>query len=1084
MTDSGKAVFLSYASQDAEAAERICGTLRAAGVEVWFDQSELRGGDAWDAKIRRQIKECALFVPIISVNTQARAEGYFRLEWRLADQRTQLMGRSKAFLLPVSVDDTRDAKADVPDSFLAVQWTRLPGGETPPAFAERVKALLAGRRVAGAAGPGPASARPATTKRARAWPWLAIAGFGAAAVGSVLIWQPWPRPENPAVRLAAPVSDARQLIQQALTLLEDVNVVRADLETAEQFFEKAKALDPTDGEVWAVGAMIDTGYVDAYYDTSDARKGEARTKAARALKFAPHSFEARLAQAMVLNTVVAEPSVRPEAERLVKSLLDEKPDDRWALIQKGKLLSLEGRNDEAVVYYRRANDPVAEGGTYLVLGRLTDAETAADRAISSGFSVAGLLLKANIEVQLREDLEAAQAAIDRLPASEMLEDRGAMLAAMIRFYRREPDKVLAIMRALPQDWLWWGDAPWPKAEWTAWAHLGANRPVAAQTDWRAGLRLVEERLASRSNDPPLLHQKAWFLAFLGERDGAERNLRLYQQLRGQHENEIAADTALTYVYMSSGRRDEIVNSLAAELETNRSLHADLRYGPWWDPLRGDPRFEKLLRETLPKGAKPFDDQKPAASPAAEQKSVAVLAFTNLSSDKENEYFSDGISEELLNVLAKIPGLRVVARTSAFSFKGKNVPISEITQKLNVAYVVEGSVRKTGDRVRITAQLIRAADGFHAWSESYDRKLEDIFAVQDEIAQTIVRALRPALVAGSDPAAGEAAIKAEVEAATKGGTRNVEAYRLFLQGRYFANQFTKESLERAVDFHRQAVELDPSFTLAWAGLSRAYVGIGTYYVSDLSLNQLFERARAAAQRALALEPDLAEGHAALMSVQALYDFDWLGAEESSRKALALAPANATVVTDSVIPAIARGQAERAIALGRLSVELDPVNAEARMWLLWTYLLAGRNQEAEAAARRLIELSPTATWSYGGLGLACLLQGRLDDALAAAEREKQDWSRLTAVALVRWKQGQGAESDAALGQLIARFSTVSAYQVAWVYAYRGEADPAFAWLERAYTQHDTGLSILKLDPFLRNLHSDPRWPAFLKKMRLDD
>ena len=358
MNDPGKAVFLSYASQDSEAARKIRDALRTAGIEVWFDQSELRGGDAWDANIRRQIKDCALFVPIISANTQRRPEGYFRLEWHLAEQRSHLIARSRPFIVPVTIDQIDDTDALVPDAFLVVQWMRVPGGEATPAFCARVKALLTGEPEARSrerSGSRTEPSRPPlapVTKSRPIWLWVMLALIGVLA--AYLIIKPRRSPEEVAKLLSmaqtvvdhatakpaaptAPPSEARQLVQQALALLRGANVVRADLETAGQLFEKARTLDPTDAEVWAVGAMIDTGYVGAYYDTSDTRKAEARAKAARALKFAPHSFEARLAQAMVLNTVVAEPSVRPEAEQLVKSLLDERPDDRWALIEKGAI---------------------------------------------------------------------------------------------------------------------------------------------------------------------------------------------------------------------------------------------------------------------------------------------------------------------------------------------------------------------------------------------------------------------------------------------------------------------------------------------------------------------------------------------------------------------------------------------------------------------------------------------------------------------------------------------------------------------------------------------------------------------------
>jgi tetratricopeptide (TPR) repeat protein len=620
------AVFLSYASQDAEAARRIAEALRAAGIEVWFDQSELRGGDAWDANIRRQIKDCALFVPVISQHTQERDEGYFRREWKLGVERTHDMAEDVAFIVPLVVDDTSDASARVPDKFREVQWTRLPGGEMPAAFVERVKVLLAGGDVARASrlvGAEIMGREPHATpkpRRASGWPWLAAAAVVIGVTAALALWQPWRKPENPASGLTPPVAEARQLVQQARTLLWGPNVSRADLETGEQLFEKAKALDPTDAEVWAIGALTDMRYFVCYFDRSDAREGQARTKAARALKLAPDSLEARLVQVCVLSSVVADSSIRPEAERLIKSLLDEKPGDLRVLGAKGGLLTVEGRDDEAAVYYRRANDPISEGWAYYHLGRMADAEAAADRAIASGHSVAGLLLKAHVKVYGREDLEAAQAAIDQLPASELLEEEPATRAAGIRFFRGEPDKVLEILRAVPRDWIWYNGSEVPKAMFNGFAHHLANHPAAAQADWRAALRFIDERLATQSNNPPLIGRKAHLLALLGERDDAERDLRLYQHLQGQRDGQITVETAGIYVLL--GRREEIIDVLAAALKDPKAglfLHADLRFNPVWDPLRGDPRFEALLRETLPKGAKPFDDQKPAPSPAPEGK---------------------------------------------------------------------------------------------------------------------------------------------------------------------------------------------------------------------------------------------------------------------------------------------------------------------------------------------------------------------------------------------------------------------------------------------------------------------------------
>ena len=261
----------------------------------------------------------------------------------------------------------------------------------------------------------------------------------------------------------------------------------------------------------------------------------------------------------------------------------------------------------------------------------------------------------------------------------------------------------------------------------------------------------------------------------------------------------------------------------------------------------------------------------------ETPSIAVLPFLNMSRDEDNEYFADGLSEELLNVLAKIRGLRVASRTSAFFFKGKDIDIPTVAQKLNVATVLEGSVRKSGKRVRITAQLIQVATDSHLWSETYDRELDDIFAVQDDIAQSVVKELRSALLGEGIGAAAEAKAKAEVKAAAAGRADNPEAYRLYLQGRYFIDRMTAADIARGVDYFRQALALDPEFALAWTGLSRAYYIQAGYGWAPVA--EGFERARDAAKQALVLAPDLAEGHVCLGNVLEGYDWNWKAANEA-------------------------------------------------------------------------------------------------------------------------------------------------------------------------------------------------------------
>ena len=644
MSAPNQAIFLSYASQDAEVARRICDALRAVGLDVWFDQSELRGGDAWDASIRRQIKECALFVPIISANTQLREEGYFRREWNLAVSRTLDMADDKAFLLPVVVDATVDVNARVPEKFREVQWTHLPAGAAPAAFAERVQRLLSAGGVAPA------------------------------------------RPTPPGIAPAASATPAT-----------------------------ARATPPA-----------------------------------------------------------------------------------------------------------------------------------------------------------------------------------------------------------------------------------------------------------------------------------------------------------------------------------------------------------------------------VAAAAADTPSVAVLPFVNMSRDEENEYFADGLSEELLNVLAKIRGLRVASRTSAFSFKGKGVDIPTIAQKLNVATVLEGSVRRSGKRVRITVQLIEVASDSHLWSETYDRELEDIFAVQDDIAQSVVKELRAALLGAPAEAATTRTTAAEVRVAAAGRSDNPEAYQLYLQGKFFGERTTQADTDRAIALFKQALALDPDFALAWTGLSRIHqlqAGFGF-----APIDEGFERAREAAQRALQLSPDLAEAHVELGLVQQGHDWDWAAADASYRRALELAPGDAHALVAAAGLARVLSRLDEGLEQMRKAVALDPLSARTHRQLALVYVMSGRLDEAAAALQVALDLNPTAGLTHAFLAITRLMQGRAREALALAMAESHDVFRNLAYAMAHHSLGQPAESEQALQALIDGFGWTAAFQIAEAYAYRGEADKAFEWLDRAYAQRDPGVTYSAKDEFLAALHGDPRWQAHLQRMGL--
>jgi eukaryotic-like serine/threonine-protein kinase len=490
---------------------------------------------------------------------------------------------------------------------------------------------------------------------------------------------------------------------------------------------------------------------------------------------------------------------------------------------------------------------------------------------------------------------------------------------------------------------------------------------------------------------------------------------------------------------------------------------------------------RLIQRALDNG--PLSTLTSQLHPASAQMdipSIAVLPFVNRSRDEEDEYFSDGLADELLTMLTKIRGLRVAARTSSFSFRGKNEDLKVIGQKLNVTTLLEGSVQKAGNRVRIIVRLAKAADGFHLWSETYDRTLDDIFAVQDDIAHRVVKELRTTLMGeGSDSkASGE--VRIAVEEAARGRGASSEAYRLYLQAKFFTDRHNPDDYAKGVAYIRQAVELDTRFALAWAELSRVLslqAGIGSIPVA-----QGYAEARSAALRAIALEPDLAEGYLRLHAVQVEYDWDWMGADESLRRALTIAPANPKVLVSSVMIAATFGRLEEARKLAHMCIAQDPLNSSAHLQYARMCLHTGQLDEAEASCSKAIELAPSRVFLHLLMSLIYASQGKINNAQNAVNLEPELALRLTGLACIRHSAGDFAGSEQVLQQLIAEDSGTVTVQIAGVYAWRGENDAAFEWLERAYAEHDPGLGDIQADTLLKPLHGDPRWKPFLKKMRL--
>jgi TolB-like protein len=448
-------------------------------------------------------------------------------------------------------------------------------------------------------------------------------------------------------------------------------------------------------------------------------------------------------------------------------------------------------------------------------------------------------------------------------------------------------------------------------------------------------------------------------------------------------------------------------------------------------------------------------------------SIAVLPLVDMSPNKDQEYFSDGLTEELLNVLAKNSRLRVAARTSAFQFKNKAEDTRSIGEKLNVQNLLEGSVRKVGSRVRITTQLVNAADGFQLWSASYDREVDDIFAVQDDIARSVADALSVKLLGGP------------TETRSARGT-DAAAYDAYLHGTYFLKLNTMESLEKAAGYFEQATTLEPGYAPAWAGLAKAYTAQASEGYVQMELG--FKKARTAVERGLELDPNLAEAHAALGAILRVYEWDWAGSDREHQRALELSPGDAGVVLGAARIASTLGRLAEAMRLARRAAELDPLNVTVHYRLSRYAYFLGRLDESAAGFRKVLELNPEYPGAHQDLGMVYLAQSRPEAALAEVQQEKRSLWHLHGLAFAYHSLGRKKDADAKLAELIEGYQEVAAFQIAEVHAHRGEIDRAFEWLERAYAQRDAGLSQLKGDPWLKRLEGDHRYAALLEKMHL--
>ncbi len=458
---------------------------------------------------------------------------------------------------------------------------------------------------------------------------------------------------------------------------------------------------------------------------------------------------------------------------------------------------------------------------------------------------------------------------------------------------------------------------------------------------------------------------------------------------------------------------------------------------------------------------PADATAMAPKPQTEvsDRSLAVLPFVNRSADKSQEYFSDGISEDMLNQLAKVPELKVISRSSSFSFKGKDVPLKEIASTLGVAYILEGSVQRAGNTLRISAQLVDARRDVNVWSQRWDRLFDDVFAIQDEIAGAVVKQLK-------------------LELLGKARAIDPDAYALYLQARQLGGQFSRAGNEQAIVLVMKVLEIAPGYAPAWDLLASIYLNQASNGL--LPLKDGVRLARDAIDHAAAADPGYAPVYAKRGSIEMSLTGDLAAAAKNYERALVLAPGDADILVNAGALAQRLGRLDLAIVLGEAAVARDPINAGGYYNLAAAYYTDMRPEDAVAAYATVLRLSPNFIGAQSNLGLALLQEGKLEAAMAAVLGEHEEVFRLIVLPVVYHALDRKADSDTTLAELIGKYEKEAPYNIAYVLAYRGDVDRAFTWLDKAQEYGDPGLTDIAIEPLFQNLKQDPRWLPLLRKL----
>ncbi len=540
---------------------------------------------------------------------------------------------------------------------------------------------------------------------------------------------------------------------------------------------------------------------------------------------------------------------------------------------------------------------------------------------------------------------------------------------------------------------------------------------------------------------------------------------LYEMITGQLPFKGEYEQAVVYSILNEEPEPIMGLRTAVPMELERIVNKALAKNPGeryqhMDEMRVDLRALKREVET---GTWREPTSKPQPSP-----SIAVLPFANLTADPEQEYFCDGMAEEIINALTHVEGLHVVARTSAFLFKDRKEDIREIGRKLNVGTLLEGSVRKAGNRLRISAQLINVANRYHLWSERYDRELTDVFAIQDEISLAVVEGLKVKL------------LRREKVAIVKRHTQDLDAYNLYLKGRYHWNKRYEEGLRKGLEYFQQAIAKDPDYALAYIGIADCYNVLGAH--GYLPPNETYPKAKTATFKALEIDDTLAETHASLGICNLYYDWDWPAAKGRFKRAIELNPGYATAHHWYAIYLSSMGRVEEAIAEMKRAQRLDPLSLIINAATGWMFYLARQYKQAIEECRKALELDPDFTSALWTIGQAYEQQGKYEEAIAMFEKAGTGRTLAHCYAVA----GKRDRALKVLNELeeLSKQGYVDPYDTALIYSGLGESDQAFEWLEKAYKEHDSRLLKLKVEPALDSLRSDPRFAALLKKMGLDN